>query len=162
MHDIAGLLSSTIGPLRRRLLRLTRRAAGLPELPDATVELLRVADHHDRPTVAEAAAALNTATPTVSNLLRSAERDGLVTRSTDEVDRRVSRIALTARAREVLDRYDRASQQLVAEAMSRMDEADRARLEQAAPALRALLEALQKTGEQETGKQETGEQENGN
>ena len=91
MDHIAGQLSSTIGPLRRRLLRLTRAAAGLPEIRDASVELMRVVDQLGTPTVAEAAAALNTAGSTVSNLVRALVRDGLATRTTGETDRRVAR-----------------------------------------------------------------------
>lgn len=145
MDHIAGQLSSTIGPLRRRLLRLTRAAAGLPEIPDASVELMRVVDQLGTPTVAEAAAALNTAGSTVSNLVRALVRDGLATRTTGETDRRISHIALTERARELLQRYDGASERIVAAAMSKMDSEQRSSLEQAAPALRSLLEALQET-----------------
>lgn len=145
MDRIAGQLSSTIGPLRRRLLRLTREAAGLPEIPDASIELMRVVDQLGTPTVAEAAAALNTAGSTVSNLLRALLRDGLATRTTGESDRRVSHIGLTARARELLQRYDGASERIVATAMSRMHDAQRSDLEQATPALRALLGALLQT-----------------
>lgn len=141
--DIAGQLSATIGPLRRRLLRATRNAAGLPDLPDASVELLRAVDRLGSPTVAEAAAALHTATSTVSNLLRSLLRDELLTRTTDESDRRVSHLELTDRARELLQRYDGVSRKLIAEAMERMPAGDRAALERAAPALRSLFDALQ-------------------
>ncbi|MBA8826533.1 hypothetical protein FHX42_003909 [Saccharopolyspora lacisalsi] len=37
-----GELSAVTGPLRRSLLRTTKRAEGVPPLQDATVELLRV------------------------------------------------------------------------------------------------------------------------
>lgn len=143
MENMAGRLSSTIGPLRRRLLRMTRQAAGLPVIPDASIELMRVVDQLGTPTVAEVAAALNTATSTVSNLLRTLQRDELIIRAPDEADRRVSRLTLTDRARGLLQRYDGVSEQLVAEAVSRMDATSRANLEPATEALQALLHALE-------------------
>src|ERR1044072_2972035 len=77
--DTATEFGRLLGPLRRAVLR-TRHTAGLPELPEAQSELLRVLAEGDA-TPREVAPRLRVAPSTVSNLVRTMSAAGLVERS---------------------------------------------------------------------------------
>lgn len=137
----ADQLSRLLGPLRRAVLRNTRDAAKLPDLPEAQIELLRVLASGTA-SVRETADRLRMAPATVSNLVRSMTAQGLVERRHSTVDLRVVELAATSAALRDLRRYDQASRRVLERAIGQLDEADQQLLRDAVPVLSALLEIL--------------------
>ncbi|CCQ17476.1 putative transcriptional regulator [Rhodococcus sp. AW25M09] len=115
LASVARGLSEEIGPFRRVLLNTSRSRAGLKSLPDAQIEILRrlFPDRWESPTVL--GRQLGLARPTISNLVRTMERDGLVVRRPDDSDARSTRVGLTDLAREQLHVYDIAAEGVLVE-----------------------------------------------
>lgn len=143
MSEDAGTLSHLIGPLRRALLRATLRFDGLPDIPDAQVELLRAMSAKRSAAPGELADELGLARSTVSNLVKALTTAGLATRTLGETDARNVEIQPTAKARALLKRYDRASSELLARALQNLSAEDRRRIDAAIPALGRLRWALE-------------------
>lgn len=136
-------LNSIVSPLRRSLLKAARSAEHLPELPDAQIEVLRTLPAGAARSPGELAAELGLSRPTVSNLLKAMESAGLVTREVPEGDRRRVEVRASARAIGLLERFDRASAAILAEALAGLGDADRAALAAAVPALERLRDEVQ-------------------
>ena len=160
--DVEGRLAAVISPLRRTLLAAARERGGLPDIPDAQIEVVRAllgasggdagqgAEHGAgrRPAgrgPAELAQALHLSRPTVSNLLGAMEADGLVERRRADDDGRRVVVVASARATELFHRFDEAAGDILREALKLLDPADRAAVEAAVPALEALADALRGT-----------------
>lgn len=139
--DTAAEFGRLIGPLRRAVLR-TRHAEGLPDLPEAQIELLRVLEHAGTPTAREVATRLGVAPSTVSNLVRAMSTAGLVQRTPSAIDLRNVHLSLTPKACDMLERYDRVSTAALRCAMKSLTPQRRNALEQALPALADLITAL--------------------
>lgn len=135
-------LAAVISPLRRTLLAAARRAENLPEIPDAQIEIIRALPRGTATTPGELAERLDLSRPTVSNLLRAMDSAGLVTRSPRADDRRQVEVAVSARALDLFERFDRAGTALVADAASTLPDADRRALAAALPALERLRDAI--------------------
>ncbi len=140
--DVARL-SGLISPLRRGLLRATRSAEHLPDIPDAQVEVLRALPDGTVRSPAEIAEELSLNRATVSNLLRTMERAGLVSRDADPLDGRRVEVRASARAVSLLRRFDDASANLLAEAIAALPDDDRTALGAALPALERLRDEMQ-------------------
>lgn len=141
-NDVGPRLGVMLGPLRRAVLRRTRSAAGLPDLPEAQIELLRLLVEHGDMAPGRVAAQLRVAPSTISNLVRVMSASDLVRRERSDTDSRVATLSAAPRARELLARYDRTSTELLRDAIGRLDTADVAALDHALPALSRLLEVL--------------------
>ncbi|WP_083869099.1 MarR family winged helix-turn-helix transcriptional regulator [Nocardia niigatensis] len=135
-------LSTLLGPLRRAVLRRTRTAEGLPDLPEAQIELLRLLVAKGGLAPSRAAAELKVAQSTISNLIRAMTAAGLIERRPLPSDGRGALLVASTRARQLLDRYDRASAAVLRETLSGLPGADRRALQAALPALQRLLVAL--------------------
>ncbi|GAA2614839.1 MarR family winged helix-turn-helix transcriptional regulator [Streptomyces axinellae] len=134
--------SRLLGPLRRAVLRASRSAADLPDLPEAQIELLRVlADGPLAPR--EAAARLRVAASTVSNLVKAMRAAGLVERTADPHDARTVLLTATRAAHDLLGRYDRASARVLARTLDGLPPADREAFHAALPALARLTDRLE-------------------
>ncbi|MEV5508256.1 MarR family winged helix-turn-helix transcriptional regulator [Streptomyces orinoci] len=141
--DTASELSRLLGPLRRAVLRATRSAEGLPDLPEAQIELLR-ALAADGPLSPQAAARrIGVATSTVSNLVKSMKAAGLVNREPAPGDQRAAVLTASPAALELLDRYDRTSSAALAHAIGELPANDRDTLTASLPVLARLLTALE-------------------
>lgn len=140
--DSAAALGQIVGPLRRALIRATRLAAQLPDLPEAQIELLRALSTARSATPGELAAALRLSPSTVSNLVRTMTAPGLLDRSPSTDDLRVVVLSATPAGERLLERYTDASNAALEVALSAVSAEDRAALEAAAPALRRLVRAL--------------------
>jgi DNA-binding MarR family transcriptional regulator len=146
MDTTAAELSRLLGPLRRALLRATRSAEGLPDLPEAQIELLRVLADAGRISPRDAAARLRVAPSTVSNLVRTATAAGLVERTASSADLRTVELSPTPTALHLLGRYDRTSAATLAEAVARLGDDDARTITQAVPVLGRLLGELERGG----------------
>jgi DNA-binding MarR family transcriptional regulator len=144
--NTADALGRLLGPLRRTVLRRARESGGLPDLPDAQVELLRVLQVAPGTGVGEVAARLRVAPSTVSNVVRSAVAAGLVERRTSSTDLRAVELYPSASALGLLETYDGASGALLSNALAVLAPADREAIERAMPALIRLLDAIDDAG----------------
>ncbi|MEU9993309.1 MarR family transcriptional regulator [Streptomyces sp. NPDC048045] len=135
-----------------RIQRLVRRRlrGGLtgPRLRGAEVELLRLVEARPGIGISDAARALHLAGNSVSTLVNQLVRDGHLTRETDPADRRAARLLLTETAEKRLEDWRRRRTELIGRQLSRLDEADRAALRAALPALRKLAVTLHEEAEE--------------
>ncbi|RLU77128.1 ArsR family transcriptional regulator [Streptomyces griseocarneus] len=141
--DTATRFSRLIGPLRRAVLRTRRADKGLPDLPEAQIELLRLLAGAGRLTPREAAARLRIAPSTVSNLVRTMTAAGLVERTPSSTDLRTVHLSASAAALGMLDRYDHLSTIALRRALESLSPQSRKAIEHALPALDELLVALE-------------------
>lgn len=91
----------------------------------------------------ELATELGLSRPTVSNPLRAMEVAEIVTRHVPASDGRRIDVAASARAVRLLDRFDRAAAEVLAESIAALDESDRAAHEAAVGPLERLRDAVQ-------------------
>ncbi|WP_292988579.1 MarR family winged helix-turn-helix transcriptional regulator [Mycobacterium sp.] len=138
----AAELSRILGPLRRVVLRATRATAGLPDLPDAHIEILRTVASDPEITPRAIADRLGLARPTVSNVIQTMKRDRLLALNRSDDDARVVHVTVTRHAARLLQRYDTASERLLSEALGQLTASHRAAITAAIPALIALQSAL--------------------
>lgn len=136
-------LTRVITPLKRTLLRAARGVEGLPDIPDAQIEILRILPVGTALSPGELASALQLSRSTVSNLVTAMLDAGLVTRRPAAHDRRSAEVAASARAIELLRRFDAASEVILQQALDLLDGDERAALEAALPALEHLQRALE-------------------
>ncbi|MFD7921210.1 MarR family winged helix-turn-helix transcriptional regulator [Streptomyces sp. NPDC059740] len=142
--QVAAGLSGLLGPLRRAVLRATRNAEGLPDLPEAQIELLRtLSSSPEGLSPGAAAARLRVAPSTVSNLVRTMSAARLVERVRPEHDQRTVVLTASSEALHLLDRYDRASAAALTRVVEDLPDTDRLALNQALPALERLVAALE-------------------
>lgn len=142
----AARLTAVISPLRRALLSAARAAERLPEIPDAQVEVIRALPAGTTTSPGELASTLGVGRSTISNLLASMERSGLVSRTRRDDDRRSIDVQATREALDLFSRFDRASIALLTNAVSTLSAADQRALTEAVPALERLLAAVRLTG----------------
>ncbi len=76
--------------------------------------------------------------PTISRLVKGLERDGLVERERDRSDTRVTRLSATPAGRRVLEQGRRRRIKVLVDRLSRLGEADRRLLGQAADLIESL------------------------
>ena len=143
----AAALSRVLGPLRRAVLRNTRAAEGLPDLPDTYIEILRTVATTPAISPRSIADQLGLARPTVSNLIQAMRRDGLLDLARSDKDARVVKVTITEIAAQLLSRYDTASAHIVSVALNRLTATQRAAIAAAVPALAALQATLGTSGE---------------
>lgn len=136
--DFSGLLRN----LWRALVRVTRAAEQLPELPESQVDALRALSQAGELTPGALAEELRLARPTVSNLVRDLVAGGLVERRRSAEDGRSAILAPTDRALEILDRFAAARVELVASILARLEQDDLRSIQAAIPALHQLLAEL--------------------
>lgn len=139
---LARELLETMGQLRRSARSASGRPWPTADLTGAQVDLLRVVRRQPGVSVAVAAAELGVAPNTVSTLVRQLSDTGLLIRDWDASDRRVGRLALTEAARRRLEDWRDHRVAFVADALSRLEAADRATIRAALPALDRLADHL--------------------
>jgi DNA-binding MarR family transcriptional regulator len=138
----AGRLAAVISPLRRALLTAAREREGLPDIPDAQIEVIRALPRGTVASPSGIADSLGLGRSTVSNLLASMERAGLIARRSRTDDRRQVDVVASPDALELFDRFDRASESIVTDAAASLSADDLAALEAAIPALERLRDAF--------------------
>lgn len=138
----AGRLAAVISPLRRALLSAAREREGLPDIADAQVEVIRALPPGTVASPSGIADSLGLGRSTVSNLLASMERAGLVVRKPRTDDRRQVDVVASAEALGYFDRFDRAAEAIVTDAAASLSAEDLAALAAAVPALERLRDAL--------------------
>lgn len=97
--ELAARLRVAVTRLNRRL-----RQQSLAGLSPTQAQMLGTVDRLGRPTLGELAVAEQVQPPTITRLVASMERGGLLARSADEEDRRIARVRLTGEGRRTLQR----------------------------------------------------------
>src|SRR5450830_706703 len=139
---LADGLFAAVGQLRRHGRRLGGGPFPAGTLSGAQVELVRLVRRRPGLSVAEAAAELALAPNTVSTLVGQLAEAQVLTRVTDPQDRRVARLALTAPAKERVERWRDQRAAATAGAIADLDPSERAALERAVPIISRLAAAL--------------------
>jgi DNA-binding MarR family transcriptional regulator len=140
-------LAQLLRALWRAVARATREVEHLPTLAEAKAFLLRKLVSAGPLSPAQLAAELDLARPTVSNLVRELDAEGLLERRPSPVDGRSVLLVPTERARHVLEAFGRGRIEVVERAMAKLSAQDHGLLVAAVPSLRRLLEHLQTTTE---------------
>ncbi|MGW1069719.1 MarR family winged helix-turn-helix transcriptional regulator [Streptomyces aureus] len=141
-------LADTLAGLQRLIRRRLRADTPGPSLRGAEVDLLRLVVDRPGIRVSEAAKELYLAGNSVSTLVNRLVRDGYLIRETDPADRRAARLLSTPAADARLSDWRQRRAVLVRSRMAGLDTADRAALEAALPALRALAAQLHEEAEE--------------
>ena len=135
MHSTALELSRQLGPLRRSLLRATREAADLPDIPDSHIEVMRALVDTPSMSPGSLATHLNLARSTVSNLIKAMVDAGLVDRSVSSDDLRGATLTASSKALHLLEENDAVSSQVLSDALEELTPDRRRTLSAAIPAL---------------------------
>jgi len=135
--DSAETFQTLLIGLRRVARRVARR--NLPELPGSERELLNLVAENRGIGVNEAARRMLVSPNTVSTLVRTLARRGLIERLSDPSDRRVALLHPTAAGLARKHKAARLRSETMANAMLALDEEDRSLLIDAIPAMQRLL-----------------------
>jgi DNA-binding MarR family transcriptional regulator len=141
-------LADALAGLQRLIRRRLRVGTSGPRLRGAEVDLLRLVVDRPGIGVSEAAKELYLAGNSVSTLVNQLTRDGYLVRETDPADRRAARLVSTQAAEARLRDWRERRAVLVRSQVARLDDADRAALEAALPALRKLAANLHEEAEE--------------
>lgn len=134
-------LLDALGAFRRTL----RRHVGTPLSPPLTsaqVELVRVVRRAPGTSVADAAEKLGVAPNTVSTLVGQLSDARVIVRSVDGDDRRIARLDLAPDVRRKVDAWRDRRIIVLTQALNRLSQADRRRLDEAVPVLERLAREL--------------------
>jgi DNA-binding MarR family transcriptional regulator len=142
----AGSLTVDLARLFARVGRgLRNRTRAVREALDVThseSELLRLIERKPGIRVQDAALELGIASNSVSTLVKQLTRAGLVERASDPLDGRAAHLRLTPLALEWVTRVGNAREAAIERALDALDDADRAQIEAALPALGRLAKAI--------------------
>ncbi|MCX4431126.1 MarR family winged helix-turn-helix transcriptional regulator [Streptomyces mirabilis] len=141
-------LADALAGVQRLIRRRLRSGTTAPRLRGAEVELLRLVVARPGIGVSEAAKELYLAGNSVSTLVNQLARDGYLNRETDPADRRAARLLPTPAADARLRDWRERRTALVRRQVARLDDAERAALESALPALHKLAVNLHEEAEE--------------
>jgi len=144
-------LENVLAGLNRLIRRRLRAGLQFPRLRGAEVELLRLVQAHPGLRVSEAAKELGLAGNSVSTLVKGLVALGMLERSDDPGDGRVTLLCITPEADRRLREWADRRSALVRGHITRLSETDRAALDAALPALRALSASLHEEAENGAG-----------
>jgi DNA-binding MarR family transcriptional regulator len=123
-----------------RLARILRQQAGTGLSPSQQSVLASI-EVHGPLTLGRLAKIEQVTPPTITKIVGKLEDDGLVSRTVDEADRRISRVAITAEGRRRNEHSRQRRNAWLAERLALMTPADRAVLATALPVIEALATA---------------------
>jgi DNA-binding MarR family transcriptional regulator len=123
------------------LLRRVRRVDEATGLSGAKLSALSVVVFAGPISLRDLAAAEQVRPPSVTRTVRELELDGLITRETDDSDRRVTRIRATAKGEQLLKQGRGARIKLLADLLRSLDVDDLSLLDEASKALERLFSA---------------------
>jgi len=128
--------------LWRTLMRATRSSERVPAI-ESQVSILRKLVSVGPMTPAQLADELHLARPTISNLIKGLQADGIVERRPSDTDGRSVVLAASPLGREILETFRRGRAEVLREAMNNLGRADRERIATALPSLESLLRELE-------------------
>jgi DNA-binding MarR family transcriptional regulator len=128
--------------LRLAVTRLNRRLRAEGDIglsPSATAALSSI-DRHGPLSLGELAAMEGVKPPTITATVAALEAEGLVAREADLRDRRITRVTLTPRGRQRLERSKRRKTAYLASRLERLDEQQLEELDRSLALIELLLE----------------------
>ncbi|MBA3652649.1 MAG: MarR family transcriptional regulator [Actinobacteria bacterium] len=135
--DTAAAIAGRLRISATRLARTLRREADTGLSP-SQLSILATIDTHGAMTLGELATHERVAPPSITKVISKLETAGLVTRSADAGDRRVTRVALTATGATLLRESRRRKDAWLANRLAQLGADDRARLAAALDVLEGL------------------------
>ena len=134
--------SQTAARLRRAVTRLNRRlrASSLGGVTPAQASLLALVDSLDNPSLGDLAAAEQIQPPSVTRLIRLMRSQDLVVCSTDEEDRRCTRVRLSARGKREIAAIRQRKTAFLERRLQSLSDEDRSRAAELVSFLELLLE----------------------
>lgn len=142
LNEAADTFQTLLIGMRRVARRVARR--NLPELPGSERELLNLVAENRGIGVNEAARRMLVSPNTVSTLVRTLCRKGLIERLSDPSDRRVAVLHPTAAGMARKHKAARLRAESMVDAMLALDEKDRRLVMEAIPAMQRLLAELER------------------
>ena len=140
MPDATADTATTLAAQLGRIVRMLRQEGdGVPFGPGSTSALVTLARHDGGMRLGELAEAEGIAPPTLTRIVKTLERDGYVVRTPDPDDGRAHRIALTPAGRTVITGGTESRIAVLRRRLAALPADDRRRIEEALPALEALL-----------------------
>ena len=141
-HTAPPATSELAARLRIVVMRLHRRlrAEAGDELSPTLVAALVSIERQGPLTLGRLAELERVTPPSITRVVTALERDGLVTRTVDESDRRVSRVGITPKGSRLLDRNRTRKAAYLARRLGTLPGGDLARVREALPILERLLE----------------------
>jgi DNA-binding MarR family transcriptional regulator len=141
VESMAVVLQTTVIAIRRAARRLARH--NVPALPISETELLTLVAETKGIGVKEAGRVLQISPNTVSTLVRSLVRRGLLERLSDPSDRRAALLHLTGAGSARKEKVRRQMAKAMTNALLSLSDKDRRALEAALPAMQRLLAELE-------------------
>lgn len=140
--ELAPSLAEAAQRLRTAITRLHRRlrASSLGGITPAQASTLAMVDRLGAPALRELATAEQVQPPTMTRIIDALERDGLVRRTVDAVDRRSQRVTLTPDGRRELARIRSKKTAYLERQLAGLSARDRTRLADALAVLEQLSE----------------------
>jgi DNA-binding MarR family transcriptional regulator len=132
--ELASRLRFAIARLARLLRQQDQSGFG-----PTVVAALATIERHGPITLGELAGREQVAPPTITKVVEKLERNGLVTRTTDVADRRVNRVALTAKGTKQLAVYRTRRTEWLASRLQDLSPEEHAQLVAALPVLERLI-----------------------
>jgi DNA-binding MarR family transcriptional regulator len=144
-RGLTSALADVLARIGRGLRYRTRAAREALEVTQSEAELLRLLDRKPGIRVHDAALELGVASNSVSTLVKQLSRAGLIERTVDPLDGRVAQLRLTPLAEAWATQVGNAREAALARALDTLDDADRAALEAAVPAMKRLSKAISRS-----------------
>jgi DNA-binding MarR family transcriptional regulator len=139
---LTGELAKVLARIGRGLRYRTRAVRDALEVTPSESDLLRLLERKPGIRVQDAAIELGVASNSVSTLVKQLTRTGLVQRGSDPLDGRVAHLWLTPLSEEWVTRLGSAREAAIGRALVSLDDADRAAIEAAVPAMARLAKAI--------------------
>jgi len=143
LDALAGGLARTMGRLRRSLNRQVRAGSGADALAEAQLEIVRLLHRRPGLRVHDVAVELGLASNTVSTLIHQLADAGLLERSADPADARVTHLHLSPAAEQLLQRRRDLRSDLLATRLVELDGHERQTLARALLLLESIALSLE-------------------
>jgi DNA-binding MarR family transcriptional regulator len=139
-------LAKVLARIGRGLRYHTRAVREALDITHSEGELLRLVERRPGIRVQDAAIELGIASNSVSTLVTQLTRSGLVQRASDPLDGRAACLWLTPQSEEWVTRIGSAREAAISRALESLDDAERATLQAALPAMVRLSKAIASKG----------------
>jgi DNA-binding MarR family transcriptional regulator len=136
--SLADELLSAMAALRRSARLLARRPVELSALTGSQLDLVRLVRRRPGLSVTQAAEELRLAPNSVSTLVRQLSDAGRLVRTSDERDRRIARLELSAEMGEKVGAFRDRRIAMLSDGIARLSSRERRRLDESVLALRQL------------------------
>jgi DNA-binding MarR family transcriptional regulator len=133
-EDVAGRLRSSVNRLQRRM-----RQQSLAGLSPAQASALGSVGRLGSPTLGELAAIEMVQPPTMTRIVASLTEAGMVTRSTDDTDRRSARVRITPAGREAIVRIRDLKDAFLVQRLARLGTAEQRKVAELVTLLEHIL-----------------------